>query len=215
MSYKSIFYISILSLLLFICANAVPEAARAESPQDTAQDAVRDRKTSPDKSDSPIAGSIKPEDAEIKDLKERIIEIRNKGKLGFSKIVICSSVDGYGMYTPLKPNQKTGRIWIYLEPANVSTLISEDRYVIDCRLDLLVVDSRGKVLARKKNLNVGKISRSPMMDLFFRLGLTLKKKLRRSIRIKVMLHDKTKGESAAANLRINVKPRNGRVLKDV
>lgn len=47
-----------------------------------------------------------PEVKEIAQLKKRIIELQNKGKLGFRKLVACSSVEGFGVYSPLKQGDR-------------------------------------------------------------------------------------------------------------
>lgn len=38
---------------------------------------------------------------EVATFKERIIKLRNKGKLRFRKIVPCKSVESFGSYTPM------------------------------------------------------------------------------------------------------------------
>ena len=41
------------------------------------------------------------QDNEILKLKEQIIEIQNRGDLGFRNFAFCSSLVGFGSYTPL------------------------------------------------------------------------------------------------------------------
>ncbi len=142
---------------------------------------------------------------EVQTLKERIIDLQNKGRLGFRKIVACTSVEGYGVYSPIEPGQKVGKLVLYCEPANVSTMKSQDRYIIDCAVDFLLLDSSGKVLGGKENaLRINRISRSPVMDLYFKVEMRLRKVLNRSVFIKTVLHDKIKNKTVFVINRINV-----------
>jgi hypothetical protein len=146
-----------------------------------------------------------PDEAQA--MKERIIDLQNKGKLGFRKIVACSTVEGFGVYSPIEPGQTVGKVVFYCEPANVSTLRSQDRYIVDCAVDFLLMDSSGKVLGGKENaLKINRISRSPVMDLYFKVEMRLRKLADRSVFIKTVLHDKIKNETVSVINRINVDP---------
>ncbi|MBI5570834.1 MAG: hypothetical protein HY914_12890 [Desulfomonile tiedjei] len=149
------------------------------------------------------AGTEAPDKVRV--LKERIIDVQNNGKLGFRKIVPCSVVDGFGSYSPLEPGQPLSKLVFYCEPANVSTLLSGDRYVIDCTVDFLLMDLSGKVLLGKDSvLKINRVSRSPILDLYFKVEMNLKKPLNHSLLMKIVLHDKIKNQSVSATHRINV-----------
>jgi hypothetical protein len=142
---------------------------------------------------------------EVLKLKERILELQNKGKLGFRKIVACRSVEGFGAYSPIEPGQAVDKVVFYCEPANVSTLNSGDRYIIDCSVDFLLMDSLGKVVSGKENaLRINRVSRSPIMDLYFKVEMRLRKGLDQSVVIKTVLHDKIKNETVSVTNRVNV-----------
>jgi hypothetical protein len=135
------------------------------------------RRAEHEKSDDiPGAGKTGKKDAatgdlpdEVQALKQRIIELQNKGKLGFRKIVRCRSVEGFGAYSPLEPGQPVSKIVFYCEPSNVNTMISGDRYVIDCAVDAFLMDSTGRLLIGKENIvKINRVSRSPVMDLYFK-----------------------------------------------
>lgn len=148
-----------------------------------------------------------PQDApdEVQKLKERILDVQNQGKLGFRKIIPCSSAEGFGIYSPLEPSQKVQRIVFYCEPSNVSTLKSGDRYVIDCAVDCILMDTSGRVLGGKQNfLRINRVSRSPIMDLFFKFDIALKKPLDRPVLLKTVLHDKIKNASVSATKKISI-----------
>jgi hypothetical protein len=156
-----------------------------------------------------------PEQREIAGLKKKIIELRNKGKLGFRKVVLCSSVTSYGVYSPVKPAQKLSRLHVYFEPANVSTLVTGDRYIIDCKIDIGVFGHDGKLIFAKKNIPLSRVSRSPVMDLYFKVGWRVTKTMKKGIVIKTVLHDRTKNESVTASFKLNVQSGKAPILKDI
>ncbi len=157
------------------------------------------------------SGMPKPEsDDKITELKNRIIELQNKSKLGFKKVAVCNKVEGYGMYSPIEPGKLTRSFILYFEPANVSTLVTPGRYVVDCTVDILQVsrDASGKFIGRRmKKLKINKVSRSPVLDLYFALNMTMKKPPKEDLVIKTILFDNIKNQSTTVNYRINVKPK--------
>ena len=143
---------------------------------------------------------------EVSSLKAKIIETQNKGRLGFNKIVSCKSVEGFGIYAPVESAQPISKLIFYVEPANYSTLISADRYIIDCSVDFQILDASGKPIISNENaLKINRVSRSPILDLFFRIEMNLKsvKKLE-TMFVRVVLHDKIKNQSASANLKVKM-----------
>jgi hypothetical protein len=162
-------------------------------------------------------GASVPEDGQKKDipgaeasdeaqaLKQKIIELQNKGKLGFRKIVLCRSVEGFGVYSPLDTGQPVSKIVFYCEPSNVSTMLSGERYVIDCAVDAFLMDSSGRTLLGRENmLKINRVSRSPVMDLFFKVEINFHKLPARKMIAKIVLHDKIKNQSVTVTQRINL-----------
>ncbi len=150
-----------------------------------------------------IPGAEAPDEAQA--LKQKIIELQNKGKLGFRKIVLCRSVEGFGVYSPLDPGQPVSKIVFYCEPSNVSTMVSGERYVIDCAVDAFLMDSSGRTLLGKENmLKINRVSRSPVMDLFFKVEINFQKLPARKMVAKIVLHDKIKNQSVTVTQRINL-----------
>jgi len=144
-----------------------------------------------------------PDEAQA--LKQKIIELQNKGKLGFRKIVLCRSVEGFGVYSPLDPGQPVSKIVFYCEPSNVSTMLSGERYVIDCAVDAFLMDSSGRPLLGKENmLKINRVSRSPVMDLFFKVEINFQKLPARKLIAKIVLHDKIKNQSVTVTQKINL-----------
>lgn len=143
---------------------------------------------------------------EVSDLKTKIIEIQNKSRLGFSKVVACSSIDAFGVYSPLEPSSPTGKIVFYVEPANYSTLQSADRYIVDCAVDIQILDGSGRPVVSSENVSkINRISRSPIMDLYFKIELNLKMARRpENIQVRIVLHDKIKNQSSSANIKVKL-----------
>lgn len=152
---------------------------------------------------------VAPKDSpaqEITNLKASIIDLQNKSRLGFNKIVTCKSVDAFGVYSPLEPSTPTNKLIFYVEPANFSTLQSADRYIVDCTIDLQILDIHGKPLLSSENASkINRISRSPILDLYFKIELNLKmEKKPATMLVRIVLHDKIKNQSASANIRIKM-----------
>ncbi len=151
---------------------------------------------------------------DIINLKSKIIELQNNSKLGFNKIVPCKSVEGFGVYSPLEPSTPSNKLLFYIEPANYSTLVSGDRYILDCAIELQILDGAGKpVTSTASPMKINRISRSPILDFFFKIELNLKMaKKPEPLLVRIVLHDKIKNQSAGANLKIKLEP--GKSKKD-
>ncbi|MEW6530545.1 MAG: hypothetical protein AB1473_06900 [Thermodesulfobacteriota bacterium] len=207
---------------LFVCLAAILAAltltiapvAFAENAQKGSQLMASDPgpgdKERSERQDAPSAAA-KPD--EVEQLKQKILDMQNKGKLGFRKVVPCSSVEGYGVYAPLKPGEPVTRVIFYFEPQNVSTLISGDRYVIDLAVDLFIMDATGKVLGGKENmLKLSRVSHSPVLDVFYKMDLKVKEPLKQDLMVKTVLRDNIKNETVSATYRLNVGSKGQKLL---
>lgn len=145
---------------------------------------------------------------EVTKLKQQIVKAQNEGSLGFRKRILCSAVQGYGLYSPLKAGVPTTGIILYVEPANYGTMVGSDRYVIDCVVDIAVLGAGGKLLHEKKG-KLNYVSRSPVLDIHFAVGLQLKKPLEKTVTIKTILHDNIKNERATDTLTLTINPGHG------
>lgn len=140
---------------------------------------------------------------EIQVLKDRIIDLQNKGKLGFRKVVACSSAEGFGVYSPVVPGQHLSKVVFYYEPSNISTMRSDGRYVIDCSVDLTILDHFGKKLGGGENVvRINRVSRSPILDVYFRIQIDLKKLPNRGLTVATVLRDKIKNQSATSTFKM-------------
>jgi hypothetical protein len=168
-------------------------------PGNDAESAEQGRRPLPPKRPDPVG-----------ELKQQIIQTQNKEKLGFSKVVLCSDIEGYGLFTPVKPGEKTGKLKIYIEPANIGMLVNQERYVIDCSMHIEVTDQAGKVVSQLKNVaRVHKTTRSPVFDTHFAVDMNFQNPLKADHKVKFILMDNVKGQKAILQLNLNVNKNQG------
>ncbi|MBN1834293.1 MAG: hypothetical protein JW820_00515, partial [Spirochaetales bacterium] len=65
-------------------------------------------------------------------LKNQIIDLQNRGTLGFKDVSLCSKVIGFGSYVPLPEPAipQGGELLLYYEPVNVFTNRVKGQYEI-------------------------------------------------------------------------------------
>jgi hypothetical protein len=123
-----------------------------------------------------LLGHLTPVD-EILNLKVKILELQNKGELGFRNFTFCSSIAGFGSYIPLQEPviEQKGELLVYYEPINVSASIKNDTYEIWYTQDMILLKENGDVIQEWKDiLNFHYITRTPVMDLFAQNSLNLR-----------------------------------------
>ena len=134
-------------------------------------------------------------------LKERIINLQNQYPLGINNLIACSTVTGYGSYEPLPDNGvKAGDvIFFYFEPQNPSTNKVEDTYEIWLTHDIFVFTEQQREVFKQENaFEIHSQTRSPLLDIYCANKLTLAEVPPGKYLVKVILHDKIKGEEASA-----------------
>jgi hypothetical protein len=186
-----------------------------QGPQDLSPD-----RSGPAGAGSPQAGP-RPPDAtpapdEVPRLKKQIIELQNKGKLGFRKVVPCTAVEGFGVYSPLAPGSNVSKVLLYVEPENFTTLVTGDRYIVDLSVDVFIYDKAGKLISGKENaLKINRVSYSPIVDLYYKIELNLGKPAGQEFVIKTALHDKLKNQSASTIHKIKIDRKSGKPAEGV
>ena len=81
---------------------------------------------------------------------------------------------------------------------------------------VFLFNEAGKPVVGKKGiLKIKRISRSPILDLYYKIRIGLKKPLKGAIVIKTVLHDNIKNDSVSASYRINIKSDKKRSLEGV
>lgn len=140
------------------------------------------------------------QDNEILKLKEKIIEIQNKGDLDFRNFAFCSSIVGFGSYAPLPSLaiDKSGELLVYYEPVSVFTSKKEGIYEIWYTQDMVLLDEKGEVLQEWPNaLDFHYTTRTPVMDLWAQNNITLGGQVPAGkYKFKAVLKDKLSGRTA-------------------
>ena len=140
------------------------------------------------------------QDSEILKLKEKIIEIQNKGELGFRNFAFCSNIIGFGSYVPLdNPSlDRNGELLVYYEPVNVFTSKKEGLYEIWYTQDMVLLDVKGKVIQEWANaLDFHYTTRTPVMDLWAQNNITLGGQVPAGkYKFQAVLKDKLSGRTA-------------------
>ncbi len=145
---------------------------------------------------------------DIVKLKEHIINVQNKNKLGIRNLYICDNIRGYGNYDPRPTNvvKSNSKVLFYYEPANVYTKIYKDKnnrgiYEIWYTQDMIVLTAKGKVLLNKQDaLSFHYISRSPVLDLYATNTLTISNLPKGKYIYRIRIKDKQKNQIAQKDI---------------
>jgi len=147
-----------------------------------------------------VASLSSAQDNEILKLKEKIIEIQNKGDLAFRNFAFCSTIVGFGSYVPLSSLalDKSGDLLVYYEPVNVFTAKKEGLYEIWYTEDMVLLDEKEEVLQEWPNaLDFHYTTRTPVMDLWAQNNITLGGQVPAGkYKFKAVLKDKLSGRTA-------------------
>jgi len=109
-------------------------------------------------------------------LKEEIIDLQNRGDLGFRNLVLCSEVVSFGRYAPYPSTQVEAgsSVHFYYLPETLSTERSEGLYILEFTQDLLLESTDGTVLIDAPELLEFRYeSASPVLDVFAHNTLNL------------------------------------------
>ena len=124
----------------------------------------------------PLITFATPQYEEILKLKEKIIDLQNKGELGFKDVTLCSKIFSFASYVPL-PSSKIkggGTLLVYYEPVNVFTSRKKGLYEIWYTQDMILLNSNKKIIFKKEDaLNFHYTFTSPVMDLYATNSLEL------------------------------------------
>lgn len=149
-----------------------------------------------------LSVSAQDQDA-VPKLKNQIIDLQNRGALGFREFTLCSNILGYGSYVPLnKPQVPQGTaLQIYYEPVNVFTNRNKGQYEVWYTQDIVLLTEKGQVLYEQAELlNFRYSSRSPVFDLYATNSLDLGSLGPGKYVYKAVLRDKLKGVTAEYTL---------------
>lgn len=145
----------------------------------------------------------------ILELKEKIIDIQNNGKLGFNHFTICSNIIAYGQYVAMSENKvKAGtKLLIYYEPVNLFTNRKDGTYHIWYTQDILLQTEDGKeIYSAPGLLNFNYLSLAPVLDFYATNTLDLGNLPPGTYKYQAVLHDKLKKADAAHVLTFTIVP---------
>ncbi len=126
-----------------------------------------------------FSGAFAQED-EILKLKEKIIDLQNKGELGFQNFTMCSKILGFASYVPLSASvlDRNGTLLVYYEPVNVYTSVREGLYEIWYTQDMTLLKENNEVVSHWKDiLTFQYTTKKPVMDLFAQNSINLEEQL--------------------------------------
>ncbi|MFP4497372.1 MAG: hypothetical protein ACLFQV_04105, partial [Vulcanimicrobiota bacterium] len=144
---------------------------------------------------------------EVVELKNRIIQLQNEGKLDMSEIVPCSRIDMYGAYDRLKDAEieQNKTIFFYFEPINYFTRRENGKYSYHLVQDMEVTDSNGKVLLEKKGItSFAHTTVSPLFGIYFENSITIKGLEKGGYFVKITLHDELKSQNVTKKSKFTV-----------
>jgi hypothetical protein len=145
---------------------------------------------------------------EILKLKEKIIELQNKGELGFRNFNLCSNILGFGSYVPLPESviKKDKKLQLYYEPMNVFTSKREGLYEIWYTQDMVLLKPNGEVLQEWKDiLSFNYTSKAPVLDLYATNSLDLAGLVPGKYKFKAVLRDKLKNKEVSKTIDFTIR----------
>lgn len=143
----------------------------------------------------------------ILELKDDIIKIQNQSELGIKNLNLCRSIVTLGAYVPLEEAKiEVGKeYYIYYEPANIFTKISEGRYEFWFTQDIILLDDTGEVLMERLGaLSMHFNTVTPLLDIYVTNDLLLTGAPPGKYIYKIVLHDVFKDESVVATIDFEV-----------
>ncbi len=141
-------------------------------------------------------------------LKNQIIDLQNRGSLGFKDFTICSKILGFGSFVPLdQPQVNQGaELQIYYEPVNVFTNRNKGQYELYYTQDIVLLSEQGeKVYEAEELLSFHWVSSSPVFDLYATNSLNLGSLPPGNYIYKAVLRDKLKEATAEFSLPFTVR----------
>lgn len=146
---------------------------------------------------------------EILKLKEKIIELQNKGELGLRNFTLCSKILGFASYVPLENPviDKNGELLAYYEPVDIFTNKNQGMYEIWFTQDMIVLDSKGAVIQEWKDILVyHQSTRLPALDVYAQNNVSLGGQLAPGkYTFKAVLKDQLSGKTATKTAEFQVK----------
>ncbi len=146
----------------------------------------------------------------VEQLKEKIIDKENAGKLGFRQFSLCTKApDGYGQYEPAASNKVAAgtKLQFYYEPVNLSTRRADGTYQKWFTQDMIVRDGAGKELLRKEAaLDFNYKTKTPVLDIYGTNSLSLGQLPAGKYEFEAVLHDQLSKQDARYVFKFEIAP---------
>jgi len=155
-----------------------------------------------------IGTSVKAEET-VEELKEKIINIQNKGTLGFRNFHRCESVITYASYVPAEDNKvmEGTELLFYYEPKNIFTNRLKGSYQVWYTQDVIIKTMEGMELLNSPDLlNFNYQTLSPVLDLYATNSLNITGLPPGRYEFIAVLHDKLRKQSARKSYIFEVVP---------
>ncbi len=145
----------------------------------------------------------------VEQLKDRIIDKENAGKLGFRQFTLCTKIDGYGQFEPAAGTKVVAgtKLQFYYEPQNLFTKRSDGGYQKWFTQDMIVRDSNGKELLRKEAaLDFNYKTRAPVLDVYGMNSLSLGELPAGKYEFEAVIHDQLSKQDARYVFKFEIAP---------
>lgn len=133
-------------------------------------------------------------------LKEKIIDLQNKGTLGFRNFTFCSKILGFASYVPLPAPviDRSSELLVYFEPVDVFTNRNQGLYEIWFTEDMTLLDAQGQVMQEWKDIvTYHQSTRRPILDVYAQNSVDFRGEVRPGkYAFKTVLKDKLSGQTA-------------------
>ena len=145
----------------------------------------------------------------VDQLKERIIDKENAGKLGFRQFTLCTKIDGYGQFEPAVGSKVTAgtKLQFYYEPQNLFTKRADGGYQKWFTQDMIVRDASGKELLRKEGaLDFNYKTKAPVLDVYGTNSLSLGDLPAGKYEFEAVIHDQLSKQDARYLFKFEIAP---------
>lgn len=146
---------------------------------------------------------------EVLVLKNKILDLQNKGELDFVDFTLCSKIFGFAYYVPLPEPvvDRSGTLLVYYEPANVYTSQRNGLYELWYTQDMVLMDASGKVINEWKDiLSFKYTAKKPVLDLFAENSIDLKGQLPPGkYKFKAILKDQLSGKTSTKTIDFEIR----------
>jgi len=146
----------------------------------------------------------------VDQLKERIIDKENAGKLAFRQFTLCTKApDGYGQYEAASSNKVAAgaKLQFYYEPMNLFTKRADGSYQKWFTQDMILRDGKGEELLRKDAaIDFNYKTRTPALDIHGTNSLTLGNLPAGKYELEAVLHDQLSKQDARFVYKFEIVP---------